>query len=184
MTKIAVLIGSLRKESFSRKIANNIVSLFPSEYEAEFVEIGSLPLYNQDYDDENNAPAEYADFRNKMKDMDAVLFVTAEYNRSVPAVLKNALDVGSRPYGQSVWDGKPALVVSQSVGNISGFGANHHLRQALTFLNMPTVQQPELYLANSQDLLDEAGNINNKGTIQFLQTAVDTFVELINKYRA
>ncbi|HHT65437.1 MAG: NADPH-dependent FMN reductase [Caldicoprobacterales bacterium] len=184
MAKIAVLVGSLRRESFSRKIANNIVPLFPKEYEVEFVEIGSLPLYNQDYDENNNAPAEYAVFRNKMRDMDAVLFVTAEHNRSLPAVLKNALDVGSRPYGESIWDGKPAVVVSQSIGAISGFGANHHLRQVLTFLNMPVVQQPEAYLAHSPGLLDESGKINDPETVQFLQTVVDTFVELIKRYKA
>ena len=119
-----------------------------------------------------------------MKEMDAVLFVTPEYNRSMPAVLKNALDVGSRPYGESIWDGKPALIVSQSIGAISGFGANHHLRQALTFLNMPVVQQPEAYIGNSAGLLDENGKINNEETVQFLQTVVNAFVELIQKNKA
>jgi chromate reductase len=137
MYKIAVLVGSLRKESFSRKIAENVVTLFPEGYETVFVDIGNLQLYNQDYDDEDRAPEEYNIFRNKMRNIDAVLFVTPEYNRTMPAVLKNALDVGSRPYGSSVWDGKPALIISQSPGSISGFGANHHLRQSLTFLNMP-----------------------------------------------
>ncbi|HHU49914.1 MAG: NADPH-dependent FMN reductase [Caldicoprobacterales bacterium] len=184
MIKVAVLVGSLRRESYSRKIANNMVNLFPEDYELEFVEIGSLPFYNEDYDAENNAPAEYNAFRNKMKNMNAVLFVTPEYNRSVPAVLKNALDVGSRPYGESIWDGKPALIVSQSIGAISGFGANHHLRQALTFLNMPVVQQPEAYIGNSAGLLDENGKINNEETVQFLQTVVNAFVELIKKNKA
>src|SRR5690554_1740965 len=105
MIKVAVLVGSLRKESFSRKLANNLVELFPEDYKLEFVEIGNLPFYNEDYDAENNAPAEYNTFRSKMKEMDAVLFVTPEYNRSMSAVLKNALDVGSRPYGDSVYDG-------------------------------------------------------------------------------
>lgn len=181
MTKIAVLLGSLRKESFSKKIASNVADLFPEGYEIEFVQIGNLPLYNQDFDDENNAPAEYTTFRNTMKECDAVLFVTPEYNRSVPAVLKNALDVGSRPYGQSVWDGKPAAIISQSPGNLSGFGANHHLRQSLVFLNMPIVQQPEAYIGNVADLLDENGKMTNEGTIQFLQTFVDVFVDLIKK---
>jgi chromate reductase len=184
MIKVAVLVGSLRKESYSRKIAKNLVNLFPNEYKLEFVEMGNLPFYNEDYDAENNAPAEYDAFRNTMKGMDAVLFVTPEYNRSLPAVLKNALDVGSRPYGESVYDGKPALIVSQSIGAISGFGANHHLRQALTFLNMPVVQQPEVYIGNSPDLLDENGKINNEDTVQYLQNAVDTFVNLIEKYKA
>ena len=180
--KIAVLVGSLRKESYTRKIANNVVNLFPKGYETEFVEIGNLPLYNQDYDDENKAPAEYAAFRNTMKEMDAVLFLTPEYNRSLPAVLKNALDVGSRPYGSSIWDGKPAAIFSQSIGNLSGFGANHHLRQALTFLNMPVVQQPEAYTANSADLFDESGKFNNVRTVEFMQAVIDAFVALIEKY--
>lgn len=184
MSKIAILVGSLRKESFSKKVANNLVELFPKEYEVEFVEIGNLPLYNQDYDDENNAPAQYDTFRNKMKGVEAVVFVTPEYNRTLPAVLKNALDVGSRPYGSSVYDGKPALVVSQSPGAISGFGANHHLRQALTFLNMPVVQQPEVYIGETHELLDENGKINDKETVEFLQSAVDTFVQLVKRYQA
>lgn len=123
-------------------------------------------------------------FRNTIKGLDAVLFVTPEYNRSVPGVLKNALDVGSRPYGESVWNGKPAAIISQSISNLSGFGANHHLRQTLAFLNMPVVQQPEVYIANAQDLIDENGKINNEETIQFLQGFVDTFVDLIKKYQA
>lgn len=111
------------------------------------------------------------------------MFVTPEYNRSFSGALKNAIDVGSRPYGQSVWNGKPAAVISQSPGNLSGFGANHHLRQVLVFLNMPTVQQPEVYLANSFELFDESGKFNNQGTIDFLQSFVNTFVDLINKYK-
>lgn len=179
MTKIGVVVGSLRKESFSRKIANNVAKLFPEGYEAEFIEIGNLPLYNEEYD--GNSPEEYVSFRETVSGVDAVLFVTPEYNRSVPGVLKNALDVGSRPYGESVWNAKPAAVISQSISNLSGFGANHHLRQSLTFLNMPVVQQPEVYLANSQDLVDDSGNINNEQTVQFLQSFVDAFVDLINK---
>ena len=184
MIKVAVMVGSLRKESFSRKLANNLVNLFPEDYKLEFVEIGNLPFYNEDFDADNNAPAEYNSFRSTMKDKDAVIFVTPEYNRSVPAVLKNALDVGSRPYGESVYDGKPALVVSQSIGAISGFGANHHLRQALAFLNMPVVQQPEAYIGNSAELFDENGKINNQDTVQYLQGIVDAFVNLIGKHRA
>jgi|SRR5690625_1136266 len=182
MTKVGVLVGSLRKDSFSKKIASNAVSLFPEGYQTEFIEIGNLPLYNQDYDDKNIVPAEYTAFRNKMKEIDAFLFVTPEYNRSVSAVLKNALDVGSRPKADNVWNGKPASIISQSPGNLSGFGANHHLRQILTAINMPVVQQPEAYISNSAKLLDENGKINNEGTIQFLQSFVDAFVELIRKY--
>jgi len=184
MTKVAVLVGSLRKESYSRKLANNLVKMFPDNYRLEFMEIGNLPFYNEDYDAENNVPDEYITFRNKMKAMDAVLFVTPEYNRSFPAVLKNALDVGSRPYGQSVFDGKPALIVSQSIGDISGFGANHHLRQVLTFLNMPVVQQPEAYIGRSAELFDANGNIKDEDTVQYLKSVVNAFVDLIKKFKS
>lgn len=183
MVKVALISGSLRKEAISTKVAKNVAELFPEGYETELIEIGNLPLFNQDYDDEGNVPEEYTAFRNKIKEMDAVLFVTPEYNRSIPGVLKNALDVGSRPYGESVWNGKPAAIISQSPGNLSGFGANHHLRQVLAFLNMPVVQQPEAYLANSYELFDENGKFNNEGTVQFLQSFVDAFVDLINKYQ-
>ena len=122
-------------------------------------------------------------FRNRIKEIDAVLFVTPEYNRSVPAVLSNALDIGSRPYGASVWNGKPAAIISQSPGNLGAFGANHHLRQILTCLNMPVVQQPEAYISNAAALLDENDKVKNEGTIQFLQSFVDAFIDLIKKYQ-
>jgi len=173
--KVAVLIGSLRKESFNRKMAKVLMALAPASLMMEEVEIGSLPLYNQDYDDEGNPPAEYGVFREKMKQFDAVLFVTPEYNRSVPAVLKNALDVGSRPYGQSIWDGKPGAVVTVSPGAIGGFGANHHVRQSLVFLNIPTLQQPEAYIGGAANLFDEKGSITNEGTLDFLQKFINSF---------
>jgi len=181
MTKIGMVVGSLRKESFSKKIATNAASLFPEGYETAFIEIGDLPLYNEEYD--GNSPEEYTTFRNEIKGVDAILFVTPEYNRSVPGVLKNALDVGSRPYGESVWDAKPGAIISQSPSNLSGFGANHHLRQSLTFLNMPVVQQPEVYLAHSEELLDDNGKINNEETVQFLQSFIDAFDELVKKHQ-
>lgn len=179
---IAVLVGSLRKDSFSKAVAKNLSKLFPADFNLEVIEIGDLPLYNQDYDDLDQVPAAYTTFREKMQTMDAILFVTPEYNRSVPAVLKNALDVGSRPYGASVWDNKPAEIVSVSPGAISGFGANHHLRQSLVFLNMPTVQQPEAYIGNVMNLLDENGDVTNPDTIGFFQAIVDAFVALIKRY--
>src|SRR5690606_17501864 len=130
---IGVIVGSLRKESFNKKIANFLVSNPPAGYNLELIEIGDLNLYNQDFDD-GQTPSSYNPFREKVKSMRAIIFVTPEYNRSVPGVLKNAIDVGSRPYGQSVWDSKPALVISSSISGLSGFGANHHLRQSLVFL--------------------------------------------------
>lgn len=183
MTKVGIIVGSLRKESVTRKLAKNVAELFPSEYETEFIDIGDLPLYNEDIDTEDGAPREYDEFRSKLNEVDAVLFATPEYNRSMSGAMKNALDVGSRPYGQSKWNGKPALVMSQSPSNLSGFGANHHLRQSLVFLNMYPLQQPEVYIANSFDLIDEHGKINNEGTVEFLQSAVDAFVEFTKKFK-
>ena len=179
--KIAIVVGSIRKESLSQSLAKNMVGLLPEGYDAEFIKIDHLPLYSQDYDTANT-PEQYKQFRDQVKDTAAVIFVTPEHNRSYPAALKNALDIGSRPYGQSVWNGKPALVVSQSPGNISGFGANHHLRQTLTFLNMPTLQQPEAYIAHTNKLIDEHGKITNEGTLEFLQNVIDAFIELIRRY--
>lgn len=181
MAKVGVVLGSIRKNSFSQQLANNIIKLLPAGYEAAFIDIANLPLYNQDYDTQD--PEVYTTFRETVKALDAVIFVTPEHNRSVPAALKNALDVGSRPYGSNVWDGKPALIVSQSPSNLSGFGANHHLRQVLAFLNMPVVQQPEVYIANVHELLGENGEIANEDTVKFMQSAVDAFVSLIKKHR-
>lgn len=180
MTKVGIVVGSIRENSFSEQLAKNLVELFPEGYEIEFIEIANLPLYNQDSDE--NVPEVYTAFRKTIKELDAVVFVTPEHNRSFPAALKNALDVGSRPYGSNVWDGKPALIVSQSPSNLSGFGANHHLRQVLAFLNVPVVQQPEVYIANVMDLLGEDGKITNQDTIGFLQTVVDTYVDFIKKH--
>lgn len=181
MIKVGILVGSLRKESYSQKIAMNVAGLFPEDYETEFIPIAHLPFYNQDFDDENNIPEEYAEFRSKMGRVDAVLFVTPEYNRSVPAVLKNALDVGSRPKPENVWNKKPAAIISQSPGMLGAFGANHHLRQTLTAVNMPIVQQPEVYISSSAKLLNEEGKINNEETTKFLQSLVNAFVKLINQ---
>lgn len=183
MTKtIGLLIGSLRKGSFTRAVAEQTAALLPSDYIVKDIEIGDLPLYNQDFDDENQVPTEWQRFRDEMKDVDAIIFATPEYNRSVPAVLKNALDVGSRPYGQSIWDKKPAIILSVSPGAIGGFGANHHLRQSLTFLNMPIVQQPEVYISNVTNLLDDQLKITNEGTLKFLKSSMDTFVDLIQRF--
>ncbi|SCP96291.1 NADPH-dependent FMN reductase [Anaerobium acetethylicum] len=173
--KVGVFAGSLRKESFSRKIAAVLKEVAPDSLELELVDLGALEMYNQDFDDEGNVPASWTEFRERVKKFDAVLFVTPEYNRSVTAVLKNALDVGSRPYGESVWDGKPGAVVSVSPGALSGFGANHHLRQALVFLNVPTMQQPEAYIGNVAALFDENGVMTNEKTKGFLKTIMDSF---------
>jgi chromate reductase, NAD(P)H dehydrogenase (quinone) len=174
---VAVLVGSLRKDSINRKLANAIVELAPSSLRLNIIAIGQLPLYNQDED--ANPPPAWSDFRKTVKAVDAVLFVTPEYNRSVPAPLKNALDVGSRPYGQSVWNGKPAAVVSASPGAIGGFGANHHLRQSLVFLNVPVMQQPEAYIGAADKLFDAAGKLNNDETRKFLEGFLRAFADWI-----
>ncbi|HWQ21222.1 MAG TPA: NAD(P)H-dependent oxidoreductase [Clostridia bacterium] len=178
---IGVLVGSLRKESYSKKIARVLAGLFPEDCNVSFVEIGDLELYNQDYDDEGRVPESYTGFRSTMSNVEAVLFVTPEYNRSVPAVLKNALDVGSRPKGKSIWDGKPAAIVSVSPGAIGAFGANHHLRQSLVFVNMPTVQQPEAYIGHVNSILNESGEVTDAGTLKFLRSVVDALVALADR---
>jgi chromate reductase, NAD(P)H dehydrogenase (quinone) len=182
--KIAVLVGSLRKQSFNRKAAQALMELAPDSLTMEIVEIGQLPMYNQDDDESGKPPAAWTEFRRKIKGMDGVLFMTPEYNRSVPAVLKNAIDVGSRPYGQSVWDGKPTAVGSVSPGAIGGFGANHHLRQSLVFLNMPPLQQPELYLGGASKMFDAGGKIAEDSTRQLLQKFIDAFAQWVQRHRA
>ena len=176
--KVAIFVGSLRKASFTRKIANALIELAPDNLEFEILDIGQLPLYNQDYDDEGHPPSAWEMFRGGVGAADAVLFVTPEYNRSVPGVLKNAIDVGSRPYGKSVWDGKPGAVVSVSPGAIGGFGANHHLRQSLVFLNVPALQH-EAYIGNVGKLLDENGRLTNDDTRAFLKDLMENFAKWI-----
>jgi chromate reductase len=179
---VCVLVGSLRKASFSGMLANALISLAPSSLKLDIAEIGQLPFYNQDLETDP-APAQWTAFRQRVKAADAVLFVTPEYNRSVPAVLKNALDVGSRPYGSSVWDRKPGAVVSSSPGAIAAFGANHHLRQSLVFLNVPTLQQPEAYLSHVDKLFDEHGKLVSDGTGKFLQQFMQAFANWVETTR-
>lgn len=173
---VAVLVGSLRKASFSRRLTEALLKLAPEGMIGELVEIGALPLYNQDFDDGGAPPPPaWVSFRDAVRPKDAVLFVTPEYNRSVPGVLKNALDVGSRPYGKSVWNAKPAAVVSASPGAIGGFGANHHLRQSLVFLNMPVLQQPEAYIGQVADLVADDGGVTRENTREFLRGLMAAF---------
>ena len=162
---VAVIVGSLRKDSVSRKLAKAFAALTPN-LKFNIVEIGDLPHFDQDL--ESDPPAQWVRFREEIAAADAVLFVTPEFNRSVPGALKNAIDVGSRPYGQSVWNGKPGAVISQSPGAIGGFGSNHHLRQSLVFLNVPLLSQ-EAYVSNSWSLFDDQGELINDGTTEFLR---------------
>ncbi len=180
--KIAVIVGSLRKESYNRKMAKALMRLAPASLSLEIVEIGALPLYNQDMDD--NPPTVWTEFRERIRKADGVLFVTPEYNRSVPGVLKNAIDVGSRPYGKSAWQGKPAAVVSVSLGAIGGFGANHHLRQSLVFLDMPAMQQPEAYIGNAAELFDKNGELTAEDTREFAGEFMKAFAAWVDKHAA
>ena len=179
--KIGVIVGSLRKESFNRKIAKELMAVAPAELALEEVAIGALPMFNQDFDDEGTTPAEWVAFREKLKQFDGFLFLTPEYNRSVPAVLKNAIDIGSRPYGKNLWDGKPGAVVSVSIGGISGFGANHQLRQTLVFVNVATMPQPEAYIGNAAALFDANGALVNEGTREFLKNFMAAFAAWVAK---
>jgi chromate reductase, NAD(P)H dehydrogenase (quinone) len=171
--RIAVFVGSLRKEAFSRKTAKALIGLAPSSLAMEILEIGHLPLYNEDL--ETTPPEAWTAFRTSLKSFDGVLFVTPEYNRSVPAALKNAIDVASRPKGQNVWDGKPGGVVSISAGGISGFGAHHHLRQMLVCLNVPAMAGPEAYIGNVGRLFDERGVLIDDSTKRFLEKFMQNF---------
>lgn len=177
--KVGVIVGSLRKGSTTRMVAKSLASLAPASLNLEFVDIGSLTAYNQDLEEE--PPAGWVDFRNRVRPLDAILFATPEYNRSVPGVLKNAIDIGSRPYGQSVWTGKPAAVVSVSPGSIGGFGANHHLRQSLVFLDMPVMQQPEAYIGGAAAILDESGIPKDEKTREFFSKIMSAFATWISR---
>jgi chromate reductase, NAD(P)H dehydrogenase (quinone) len=177
---VAVLIGSLRKESLNRKMANALIAMAPASLSLKEAPIRELPLYDSDLEGAN-PPAAWNAFRQQVKGADAVLFVTPEYNRSVPGPLKNAIDVGSRPYGSSVWSGKPAAVVSVSPGAIGGFGANHHLRQSFVFLDMLPLQQPEAYIGNAGKLFAEDGSIAVPETRDFAAKYLHAFVKWIER---
>lgn len=180
--KIAVLVGSLRKASFNRHLAAAIEELAAGKLDLSVIEIGKLPFYDQDLETEQPPPA-WAAFRDAVRPADGVLFVTAEYNRGVPGVLKNAIDVGSRPYGKSVWDKKPAAVISSSPGAIGGFGANHQLRQSLVFLQMPVLAH-EAYIGGVNKLLDKQGALTSDDTRKFLGDFVETFAAFVARFRA
>ena len=178
---VVVIVGSLRKESFSLKIANALAKLAPATLKLDVITPHGISFFNQDL--EGAPPADWLAFREKLQKSDAVLFVTPEYNRSVPGVLKNAIDIASRPYGHSAWNGKPAAVISVSPGAIGGFGANHHLRQSLVFLDMPTLQQPEAYIGQADKLFDASGAFVNPSTRDLCSKFLATFDAWIRKHR-
>ena len=177
--KIAIVVGSLRRDSINRKVAQSICAFATDKLDCSIVEIGDLPLYNQDYD--QDPPEQYVRFRQRVAAVDGVLFCTPEYNRGVPGVLKNAIDVGSRPYGESVWDKKPAAIVSASPGGIGGFGANHQLRQACVFLNMPVMQQPEAYLGRvTPESFKEDGCLKDGELKTLIMQLADAFADWVD----
>jgi chromate reductase len=170
--KVGVVVGSIRKGSYTRMVAKALCGLNPG-LECEVLEIAQLSMYNQDLDTDS-PPKDWSDFRDRVRACDAILFATPEYNRSVPGVLKNAIDVASRPYGKSAWMKKPCAVVSVSPGAIGGFGANHHLRQSLVFLEMPCLQQ-EAYIGHAAKLFDGSGNLASDDTRAFFTKIMQAF---------
>jgi chromate reductase len=183
---IAIIVGSLREGSINRKVARSICGIRGDNLDCHMIQIGDLPLYNQDLD--ANPPEQWTRFRKQVAEADGVLFVSPEYNRGIPGVLKNAIDVGSRPYGESVFDKKPAAIVTASPGSIGGFGSNHQIRQACVFLNMPVMQQPEAYLGHvTDDSFDESGCLRDgplKALVTVLAHAFHDWVDMIHRSRA
>jgi chromate reductase, NAD(P)H dehydrogenase (quinone) len=175
--RIAVLVGSLRRESFNQKLAKALAGLAPQQLELVPARIDDLPLYNQD--DDNNPSEPVRRLKGEIAAAQGVLFVTPEYNRSIPGVLKNAIDHASRPYGQSAWNGKPAAVIGISIGSIGTALAQQHLRNMLAYLDMPTLGQPEMFLQNKPGLFTEGGGIGDEGTKQFLQKFMERFAEWV-----
>ncbi len=176
---VAIVVGSLRADSLNRKLAHELVRLAPAGLSFSFVEIGALLLYNQDLD--GSPPQAWEDFRAAIRPADAVLFVTPEYNRSIPGVLKNAVDVGSRPYGHSVWAKKPGAIVTVSPGAMGGFGSNHHLRQSCVFLDMPIMPQPEAYLGHMGDKFGEDGRLTDEKLAGFMTSFMAAFADWVEK---
>ena len=181
-TKVALFVGSLRKDSFNRKLAKAIEKLAPADFEFAHVRIDNLPLYNQDFD--ADYPAEATRLKKDVESADAVLFVTPEYNRAIPGVLKNAIDIASRPWGTNSFAGKPAGVLGISVGAIGTALAQQHLRNVLAYLDAPTLGQPEVFMQMKDGLIDDDGNIGNDDTRKFVQDFVDRYVAWVKKHAA
>lgn len=181
--KIGIFVGSLREASYSRSIANALLALPAATADYTIIPIGDLPLYNSDLETDT-PPQQWTAFREKLSDLDAVLFVTPEYNRSLPAVLKNAIDVGSRPPGKSAWSGKAGAVISISMGALGGFGANHHLRQSMVFLDVAMMQQPEAYIGFVATLFDENRTLKEEATRTFLTKFLGSFEACVRVHSA
>src|SRR5690606_9788254 len=176
---IAVLVGSLRKDSYNRKIANEMIRLAEGKLNMEIIEIGNLPLYSEDLDE--NPPLQWTAFRQKIQSADGILVVSPEYNRTIPGALKNAIDVGSRPYGSSVWPGKPGAVVTSSISSLGGLAANHHIRQAFVFVDVPLMQQPEAYIGNASKIWNDDGTAVEE-TQKFLKDWMGAYEKWVNGF--
>lgn len=183
--KIVVLVGSLRRSSYARRIAKNTLTMFPEGFDAQIVEIRDLPLYDFDYDDpevtDKPTPREYVEFRERIKDCDGVLFVTSENNRTIPACLKNAVDIGSKPNDDVAWTGKPVGIISHSVGRMGGYSSQKNLRLALSYFDMPSLGQPEVFISQSHDRIDDDGTITDQSTVDFIQRYIDRFADLVTE---
>jgi NAD(P)H-dependent FMN reductase len=175
--QIAVVVGSIRRGSFNKQLAHALVSLAPADFSFEFLDIASLPLYSQDYDDDFPEPAR--SLKQQISAAQGLLFVTPEYNRSIPGVLKNALDWGSRPWGQSAWANKPGALIGTSVGAIGTALAQAHLRNVLAYLDVPLMGQPEMFIKHDEKRIDASGKITNEDTRKFLQAFVDKYVDWV-----
>lgn len=180
--KVTVLVGSLRGGSLARKIAHNTLTMFPADWQVDIQEIRDLPLYDFDFDDPSVAdkptPPEYTAFREAIKASDAILFVTPENNRTIPACLKNAVDIGSKPNSDVAWKNKPFGIISHSVGRMGGYSAQKNLRLALSYFDMVSPGQPEVFLGQSPSLLADDGSFNNTATTEFVQNYINRLVEL------
>jgi len=182
--RIAVLVGSLRQASWTRKVALAMQKLAPASLAFEFVEFGDLPAYNQDIEESGTLPPEWVRFRDAVRDTHGVLFFTPEYNRGMPGFLKNAIDVGSRPYGKSVWSKKPGAVASVSPGLIGGMAANLSIRQPMVFLDVPMMQQPEAYIGNVATLFDDAGELKSEDAKKFFTTFIHGYAAWVERFQA
>ena len=180
--RVGVIVGSLRKAAYTRMLARALPQLTPSSLQLVDIGIGDLPLYNYDLETEQPPPA-WTAFRTAVKSVDAVLFVTPEFNRSMPGAVKNAMDVGSRPWGDSAWSGKPAGVISLSPGALGAMASNHHLRQVLMAVNLAAMPYPEAYIPAAGALFDESGNLTSAETRQFLQTFMEAFAAWVARFR-
>jgi chromate reductase, NAD(P)H dehydrogenase (quinone) len=183
MANVGVIVGSLRKGAYTRLMAEALPELAPSSLRLFDIQIGDLPLYNEDLEG-LGAPAQWQRFRQQVQGADGILFVTPEYNRSIPGALKNALDVGSRPWGKSVWDGKPAAVVSQSPGALGGMAAAHHLRQIMLAVNLAAMAHPEAYIPQVGTLFDAGGRLQNEQTREFMTGFMKAFATWLERFPA